>query len=112
MHAYKRREEEWDNYRYSDTYVDTGDGVNHTYIVSYTPSTPVLSAVWKWSGDTVVETRTEEHDPEWSDETICSDCGGTITPSEPEPEEPIEPECRHSHGFVKGRRDTAEPHIP
>ena len=29
--------EEWDNYRYSDTYVDTGDGVNHTYIVSYTP---------------------------------------------------------------------------
>ena len=101
--------EEWDNYRYSDTYVDTGDGVNHTYIVSYTPEYTCLVCGVEWSGDTVVETRTEEHDPEWSDETICSDCGGTITPSEPEPEEPIEPECRHSHGFVKGRRDTAEP---
>ena len=100
--------EEWNYYRYTDTYVDTGDGVNHTYIVSYTPEYICLDCGVEWSGDTVVETRIEKHDPKGSDETICSDCGGTITPSEPEPEEPIEPKCNHSHGFVKGQRETAE----
>ena len=103
--------EEWNNYRYTDTYVDTGDGVNHTYIVSYTPEYICLDCGVEWSEDPVAETVYEEHDPAWDDETVCERCDGKITPSEEpdEPEEPIEPKCNHSHGFVKGQRETAEP---
>lgn len=105
--------EEWNPERFYDEewgyFLDTGDGVHHASIMTYTPHYTCLDCGAGWSEDPVAETVYQKHDPKWSDETICSDCGGTITPSEPEPEKPIEPKCNHSHGFVKGRRETAEP---
>ena len=105
--------EEWNPERFYDEewgyFLDTGDGVHHASIMTYTPHYTCLVCGAGWSEDPVAETVYQKHDPKWSDETICSDCGGTITPSEPEPEKPIEPKCNHSHGFVKGRRETAEP---